>query len=154
MTGTEWNRRYPTVITVPPYNTEGDATAAFTTKERTEIVSFWRATAEAYSMFDVDVTTEDPGTTESYGTRVCIGGSSRDWLCPTSATPCAGGVAFLGSFRNPFLQPAFAFSSTMVSAMWKAVIHEGACMRESGGGGRADRVSLLARLLGARRAVC
>ena len=77
-------------------------------------------------MFDVDVTTEDPGMSASYGTKICIGGKSRDWLCPSSASECAGGIAFLGAFRNAYLQPAFAFSTPMVSAMWKASIHEGA----------------------------
>ena len=129
MTNTQWNSQFsaPT-ITTPPYNSDGDASAVFTNTERVEIVAMWRAVSDAYSIFDVDVTTHDPSpgsASITYGTKVCIGGNSKDWLCPSSATECAGGVAFLGSFRRSDVQPAFVFYNSMVSAVWKATIHEG-----------------------------
>ena len=127
MTGLEWNAAYsaPT-ITTPPYQSDGDASAAFTAKELSQIVAIWRAVADAYSMFDVDVTTEDPGGVRgSWGAWVCIGGSSKDWLCPTSpASSCAAGIAYTPSFGEAQYQPTFVFQQAAVSAVWKAAIHE------------------------------
>jgi hypothetical protein len=94
------------LFVTPPYDRDG-APASYSLSERAEIIAIWRAIAEAYAPFDVDVTTEDPTlgpggldalrktTTSdvSYGIRVCIGGASSDWL-----GAAAGGVAYVGSF--------------------------------------------------------
>ena len=81
MTNVAWNTdKAVATITTPPYQKDGDASAAFTAKERSEIVAIWRAVSDAYAAFDVDVTTQDPGGVKgSWGTWVCVGGSSKDW---------------------------------------------------------------------------
>jgi hypothetical protein len=52
--------------------------------ELADIVAIWRAVAEDFAAFDVDITTEDPGadTLATSGTRVAIGGAYQDceWL--------------------------------------------------------------------------
>lgn len=52
----------------------------FSASELLDIFAIWRYVSEDYSPFDVDVTTEDPGTTvlTGSGVRVVIGGSSYD----------------------------------------------------------------------------
>jgi hypothetical protein len=68
------------------------------------IISIWRAVAEDFAVFNVDVTTEDPGVEAlrvtpgtgdtAYGIRVVIGGNCKDWYWDQGC----GGVAYLGSF--------------------------------------------------------
>jgi hypothetical protein len=67
------------------------------------MISIWRAVAEDFAVWDVDVTTEDPGleglrrTSSSdlaYGIRVAIGGAAADWY----ATGGISGVAYFNSF--------------------------------------------------------
>ena len=57
----------------------------FSATEKSEIVHIWRIVSEDFAVFNVDVTTEDPGAAAltkmdaadvSFGQRVCIGGSS------------------------------------------------------------------------------
>jgi hypothetical protein len=62
--------------------------------------TIWRAVAEDFAPFDVDVTTEHLGDEERLGNdfgtgsglRVAVGGSSRDWY-----GAAAGGVAYVVS---------------------------------------------------------
>ena len=67
------------------------------------MIAIWRAVSEDFAVFDVDVTTEDPGveglrktssTDTAYGIRVVVGGDCKDWYW----TEGCGGVAYLGSF--------------------------------------------------------
>jgi hypothetical protein len=69
-------------IVTPPYDTDKSA-ATFSVSEQADIIAIWRAVAEDYAPFDVDITTEDPGPEAlrrssardvHYGRRVCIGG--------------------------------------------------------------------------------
>jgi hypothetical protein len=63
-------------------------------------VSIWRAVAEDFAPFNVDVTTEEPASVEAlrrvgtgdtqWGIRVVIGGSCTDWY-----SGGCGGVAYL-----------------------------------------------------------
>jgi hypothetical protein len=77
----------------------------FNATERDRIVYVWQRVAEDYAMYDIDVTTEDPGSAgliksgtsdTNFGIRVAIGGSSADWYGN------AGGVAYLNSFAGCF----------------------------------------------------
>ena len=90
-------------ITTPPYNTDGDASAALTEQELSEVVFIWRFIAEAYASFDVDVTTEEPSVS-NFGTRVCLGGSSGDCECLVFVCVCVGvcggGRSMLGLLRS------------------------------------------------------
>jgi hypothetical protein len=59
-TDTAWNEDYDLTITTPPYDIDSN-TASFTTTEKANIIAIWRAVAEDYAPFDVDITTEQPG---------------------------------------------------------------------------------------------
>ncbi|HUQ68233.1 MAG TPA: cadherin domain-containing protein, partial [Planctomycetaceae bacterium] len=100
-TGTPWNNAQRPTIVTPAFDFEGGA-GTFTTNELGRIQQIWQRVAEAYSPFDVDVTTEEPtgedlkntgaGDTR-WGMRVIIGGDSQQTLGIS-----AGGVAYVGSF--------------------------------------------------------
>lgn len=76
---------------VEAYDIDGDPTT-FTAAELNRIDRIWQRVAEAYSPFDIDVTTIDPG---SYArrevARVVIGGDNK-WY------GSGGGVAYVGGF--------------------------------------------------------
>lgn len=103
----------------PPFDTNGDP-ATFTSSERDRIIYIWQRVAEDYAMFDIDVTTQDPGVPAlsksnssdlTYGIRVCIGGSSGgagDWY-----TSSAGGVAFVGTFDVASDVPCWVFPGNL-----------------------------------------
>lgn len=85
-----------------PFDLDGDPTS-FNTTERDRIQYIWQRVAEDFALYDLDVTTEDPGVEAlrntgggdaNYGMRVIIGGSSSDWY------GSAGGVASVGSFNG------------------------------------------------------
>jgi hypothetical protein len=116
-TGTSWNtsKGIPSIVT-PPYDIDGN-TAAFSNTELERIQYIWQRVAEDFAPFDVDVTTEDPGSAGlikasssdvNYGVRVCIGGSSYDWYGAG-----AGGVAYLGSFDWSSDTPCFVFTAQL-----------------------------------------
>lgn len=131
-TGTWWNSdNAVTSIVTPPYDTDGIPTS-FSNTELGNIQDIWQRVAEDYAPFEVDVTTEDPGTAGivksgstdvNFGIRVCIGGSSDDWLGGG-----AGGVAYLDSFGMNTDTPAFVFPKDLGNGYPKyvaeAVSHE------------------------------
>lgn len=63
-------------IVTPPYDTDGDP-SSWSAGELSDIYAIWRAVAEDFVVFDVDVTTADPGDAAltGNGIRVIIGGS-------------------------------------------------------------------------------
>lgn len=112
-TGTAWNTLFGKVVT-PPYDIDGN-TSSFSNTEQTYIQEIWQRIAEDFAPFDVDVTTEDPGTAgiiksnsgdQNYGIRACFGGSSYDWLGDG-----AGGVSFLDVFGSSTDTPVFIFTA-------------------------------------------
>ena len=134
-TGTSWNSSYTAGadIVTPPYDIDGNP-ASFGSQELANIQVIWQSVAEDYAPFDVDVTTEDPGvealrktsaTDQNYGIRVCIGGSSMDWLGSSS-----GGIAYLNSFGWDSDTPAFVFPAQLGGGNPKYVAE--ACAHESG----------------------
>ena len=115
--GTSWNSNLNGGLDIitPAYSFEGGS--SFSDAELTRIQSMWERVAEDYLPFDVDVTTEDPGSdalTNSggndteWGVRVAIGGSSYDWYGHG-----AGGVAYVGSFTWDTDTPTFVFSELL-----------------------------------------
>jgi PKD repeat protein len=130
---TEWNINYTNGanIVTPPYDIDG-VPGTFSPAELSNIQLIWQRVAEDYALFDVDVTTEDPGvealqktspTDTAYGKRVCIGGSSMDWLGVS-----AGGMAYLGSFDWNTDTPVFVFPAQLGNGapryVGEAVSHE------------------------------
>ena len=134
-TGTLWNSSYTAGanIVTPPYDIDGTP-SSFSTQELANIQVIWQSVAEDFAPFDVDVTTEDPGlealrktspTDQNYGIRVCIGGSSMDWLGASS-----GGIAYLSSFNWDSDTPVFVFPAQLGGGNPKYVAE--ACSHESG----------------------
>lgn len=78
---------------VPAYDTDGDP-SSFSEVELENIHQIYTRVAEAYSPFEVNVTTVDPGdfTQIRLNTRVIIGGSNA-WY-----NTGAGGVAYVGGY--------------------------------------------------------
>jgi hypothetical protein len=107
--GTEWNDGGPASFVTAPYSI--DAVATFNAEEKQAMVSIWRAVSEDYAVFDVDVTTEDPGlagitrsstTDTNYGVRVVIGGKCSDWLNPGVSNCGSAGIAYVNVFGSTF----------------------------------------------------
>lgn len=131
--GTIWNSSFNNSqdIITASYDTNGDINT-FTSSELQNIQWIWQRVAEDFSPFDVNVTTQDPGTnalTKSgsgdteWGIRVVIGGSSDDWYGNG-----AGGVAYLNSFNWSNDTPVFVFEDKLGNGNEKytaeAVSHE------------------------------
>ncbi len=111
-TGTQWNTSFGKVVT-PIYDTDGNP-GSFSETEHTNMQEIWQRISEEFAPFNVDVTTEDPGTAgivkatgsdKNYGQRVCIGGSDSDWLHDS-----AGGVSYLNTFGSSKDTPCFVFT--------------------------------------------
>jgi hypothetical protein len=129
-TGTAWNAvsGRPASIVTPPYSTDADTTT-FTDTEKRNIIAIWRAVAEDYAPFDVDVTTDEydaagnPISIVDKGSRAIIGGSSMDWYGAS-----AGGVAYVGVFGAAFYEGAFVFPAQLgngaVKYVAEAISHE------------------------------
>ncbi len=118
--GTFWNDNGD--IVTPAFDIDGDAT--FSDTELARIQRVWARVAEDFAPFDVNVTTQDPGTDalrksgagdSEWGVRVVIG--ENTFFSP------AGGVAYIGSFDWNSDTPAFVFNTSEVGVA-EAVSHE------------------------------
>jgi hypothetical protein len=102
-TGTDWNLAFNTTTFVTaPYSIDAD-TANFSNLELENIQRIWQIVAEDMAMFDLNVTTIDPGVERlrntgggdtQWGTRAIVGNGGP-------AFGSAGGIAFLNSFDGP-----------------------------------------------------
>jgi len=115
-TGTIWNSNFNggADIVSAAYDFNGN-TGSFSDAELTRIQNIWARVAEDFAMYNIDVTTEDPGTEalrrtssgdEYYGIRVVVSPSSS-WY------GSAGGVAYIGSFDWNSDTPTFVFSDKL-----------------------------------------
>ena len=127
--GTTWDdpsQANPTVAGVyPAFTIDGDL--AFSNAEKQIIIDTWAAVAEDYAIFDVNVTTADPGDAAIdrvdladlvFGTRALVTAGNASW----SPNTCeCGGIAYMDVFNyfdqsegytHESLQPAFAFAGT------------------------------------------
>lgn len=105
-------------INADPFDLDG-VPNDFNTAEREAIQNIWRRVAEDFAPFDVDVTTEDPGSDalartssldQNYGSRVVITRNNFG-----ACTSC-GGIAYVGVFdyyslsrSSEYYQPAWVF---------------------------------------------
>lgn len=97
----------PGPAVVEPYDTDGDRTS-FSDAEKKAIRDIWGGVAEDFSPFNIDVTTEPPGSGSSRYERyvqVNIGGSSTDFM-----SGGLGGVALRGTFQRGSSAQAFVFA--------------------------------------------
>lgn len=119
--------------TAPPFDTNGDP-AVFSASERERIIYIWQRVAEDFAMFDIDVTTENPGiealrksssSDQLFGIRCVIGGSSGqegDWYINP-----VGGIAYVGTFDNANDVPCWVFPENIGNSeknIAEAVSHE------------------------------
>ncbi|MHC4259890.1 MAG: hypothetical protein ACYSTF_05715, partial [Planctomycetota bacterium] len=119
-TGTIWNGG-GTVVSLP-YDIDND-TSSFSNAELDRIQNIWARVAEDFIIYNVDVTTEDPGVEalrrsnsgdEYYGIRAVISPSSS-WFGHY------GGVAYVGSFNWNSDTPTFIFSDNLGNGAEKYV---------------------------------
>jgi len=116
VSGTTWKNGG--TINAPAYDLDGNQ-ASFSNAEMDGIQYIWQRVTEAYSPFDIDVTTELPTIDEldrsstgdaTYGTRIVVTSIDPSLVTDVSTT----GVAYLGSFdetpNHQFKQPAWAFT--------------------------------------------
>ena len=122
--GTVWNTNFNggADIVSLPYDFNGN-TGSFSDAELSRIQNIWSRVAEDFAIYNIDVTTEDPGMEalrrsgsgdSSYGVRVVISPSSS-WYGN------AGGVAYIGSFSWNTDTPTFVFSDKLGSGNEKYV---------------------------------
>jgi VCBS repeat-containing protein len=103
-------------IVSEPFDMNGNG-STWSDAEHERIQKIWQRVMEDFSPFDVDVTTEDPGTAgltysgtgdTTWGVR-CIISPTDDWY------PNAGGVAYVGTFRRQSSNelPCFVFPARL-----------------------------------------
>ena len=121
LSGTAWNSSYGLAdgYLLSAYDANGQP--AFSDAELQQFQSIWQRVAEDFAPFDVDVTTEDPGTDainrasaadEVYGTRAVITNETA-----VQAQCGCGGHAYLGVFSradaHAYFQPAIVYARSM-----------------------------------------
>ena len=120
-----WNVLY--AGTVPAYDTNGDP-STFDSTELSNIQQIWGQVAEAYSPFNVNITTVSPGSTPVAGvwSQIVI------WRRTPRAAMVgnAGGVAYIGGFQSGGTEygTAWAFTNDLINGTPKytavAAAHE------------------------------
>ena len=114
--GTYWNSNFNSGADIVsfPYNFEGNNNS-FSNNELSRIQNIWARVAEDFAIYEIDVTTEDPGLEalrrtgsgdRNYGIRVVISPTTYFY-------PGAGGVAYIGSFAWSSDTPTFVFPNTL-----------------------------------------
>ena len=114
--GTYWNSNFNSGADIVsfPYNFEGNNNS-FSNNELSRIQNIWARVAEDFAIYEIDVTTEDPGLEalrrtgsgdRNYGIRVVISPTTYFY-------PGAGGVAYIGSFAWSSDTPTFVFPNKL-----------------------------------------
>jgi len=108
-------------VTSPVFDQDSN-TSSFSDSELATIQAVWERVAEDFAPFNLDVTTEDPGSFPPSGAiRVSIGGNGS-WI----GSP--GGVAYVNSFNSSYTSTAYVFSKNLGNGNAKyvaeAVSHE------------------------------
>ncbi|MCA9239580.1 MAG: PPC domain-containing protein [Planctomycetales bacterium] len=119
---TQWASRSPGAA--PAYDIDGNP-GGFSAEELSRIEQIWSRVAEAYSMFNINVTTVNPGNYNPKESAHLVITSDSTWY------GAVGGVALSGGFRsaaNMVQHTAWAFSDNLrngeAKATADAVIHE------------------------------
>jgi len=125
MTGTTWNTaQSKNSITLAPFDLDGKP-STFSSSEMAVIQNVFLSVREDFGVFDVDVTTADPGTAaltkstssdDTYGMRIVV--------TPTNFEDCdCGGAAYPGSFGSSTGTPGYVLQGT-AKTIAEAVSHE------------------------------
>lgn len=118
VSGTGWNTSWNggNAFTHLAWSIDTDRTT-FSAVERDKIIKMWRMVAEDFAPFNVDVTTEDPGVAgltysggsdTTWGVRAIIGPIPDSSV--VSSPPSAGGIAYVGTFKNATDLPCFVWN--------------------------------------------
>jgi hypothetical protein len=118
-----------------PFDLDGSATT-WSQSEHDMIQSVWQRVSEDFAPFDIDVTTQDPGTAaikrstvadNVYGGRVVITNSPSSDICDggCGGVSYTGVVDYVGAAHDSY-QPSWVFSRSTSSAKFigEAVSHE------------------------------
>lgn len=114
LSGTAWNSGTADPLYARPFDSDGDETA-FSAVELDQIAEIWHRVAEDFAAFDVDVTTEDPGTFGPRTAHVLITPNADANGVPMPASG-AGGVAYVNVFGSSsfgYYSPAFVYSNNL-----------------------------------------
>jgi len=97
ISGTAWNGAESSYDALP-YDLDGTP-STFNTTERGRIVDIWHRVSEDLAPFDIDVTTEDPGTYDRYTGHILVT-HTIDGAGKNMPSNGGGGVAYVGVFGN------------------------------------------------------
>jgi hypothetical protein len=140
VSGTTWNTQNGVSTAAQPAWSL-DSSPAFSDAEQTAIQSIWERVAEDYAPFNVDVTTQDPGTAAIartsaadlvYGTRALITPSTQAENAICGSGGGCGGVAYLDVFdevgaAHEAHQPAWIFPQQLgndTKSIAESIAHE------------------------------
>ncbi len=114
ITNTAWNNGTADLLDARSFDSDGNE-SSFSPAELDQIAEIWYRIAEDFSLFDVDVTTEDPGAFGSNTARVLIT-PSIDANGVAMPAQGAGGVAYVNVFglsNYGFYSPALVYSNNL-----------------------------------------
>lgn len=114
--------------TTPAYDNDGDPTT-FTQGEIDNMHEIWMRVAEAYSPFDIDVTTVDPGSLQDGKVlRAVVGGDGNNGTGSYWVGGRAGGIGYVGGFENSQPNTVYVFPGNLANGTPKytamAISHE------------------------------
>ena len=103
ITATAWNNSRPDDVRpatyyAKPYDLDGSP-GTFNSTERGRIVDIWHRVSEDLAPFNIDVTTEDPGSFDRYTGHILVT-HTIDELGEDMPSNGGGGVAYVGVFGN------------------------------------------------------
>ena len=122
--GTSWNGSLPTIVH-PAYD-RGGTPGVFSQSELDLIQAAWQRVGDDFAAFDVNVTTEDPGTE---ALRKDVTGTDTQWgvravmTTDTWASCGCGGFAYLNSFEDKTDEPNFVFNNSL-NGVSETISHE------------------------------
>lgn len=121
-----WGSYHPG--TTPAYSTDTDSTT-YTQSELNNIHEIWLRVAEAYSPFNIDVTTADPGgLSDRVHMRVVVGGDGKNGGSNYWVGARAGGIGYVGGFADVNPNTAYVFPGNLANGTPKytamAISHE------------------------------
>ncbi|HPM82286.1 MAG TPA: fibronectin type III domain-containing protein [Candidatus Anammoximicrobium sp.] len=91
----------------PAFDQDGDPTT-FSDLELEAMAAIWAQVAEAFSPFEVDVTTIDPGNRDNLATEAVVFGGDGAWTGGNY-----GGVSLIGGFYNAAPNTVFVFTDNL-----------------------------------------
>lgn len=101
--------------TTPAYSIDDDLDN-FSAEELTRMHEIWMRISEAYSPFNIDVTTENPGAlNDQQALRIVIGGEGKDSTGGYWVGQKAGGIGYIGGFYDHRPNTVFVFSTNLLN---------------------------------------